>query len=191
MPIRTTKPLAATLPISQANVTNLTTDLAAKSPVVGTPVVRGPFAFAYNTANINNGVAFYTPTLNDWLIEAWIEVITGFNGTTPKADIGQFTGGAGETGFWQALVSGYPLDSPWSTLSGSADNPSWAGGSTNNYDLIGAGSFNTSQVAPARFRTTRPLGVVVSQDGTTGGTAVGGSAGAAKIYIITATPIAF
>ena len=40
------------------------------------------------TRGWTNGIAFYTPTVNDVLLDAWISVLTAFDGTTPLGDVG-------------------------------------------------------------------------------------------------------
>ena len=171
----------------------------------GAAVVRGPFSFAYDTPNLNAGVAFYTPTVGDILLDAWVEVTTAWDGTTPLGDVGAFNPDAYG---WFANCAG-PLDMT------KADS-TVIGGLDGNVDLMQLSGLNdlgsvpyVNQVSgagpslevisppdgfrycPARFTSANPLKVVVSQDGTAGGTAPGASQGAAKIYIVTATPVAF
>ena len=203
MPEGTTTPnnglLVATLPIAEANVTNLTTDLAAK----GNSFVRGPFSFAYNTANLNTGVAFYTPAVGDILLDAWIEVDTGFNGTTPTADIGQFV--ASNSGIFGINAISVLLDIADSTtnapslLTATSGVDFGSGVGHGGYAVSGTQlEFNSStpslsgfRAVPGKFTTTDALKLVVSQNGQKGGSAIGGSAGAGKVYIVTATPVAF
>ena len=159
----------------------------------GAPVVRGPYSFTYQTAGLTNGVAFYTPTIDDILIEAWIEVDTAFNGTTPHADISQFTGTStpyglwgwnGVTGFGIDLAQVDTLDAGGGPLTGA----NYVSGSAYNVSLADAAPGHIRK-APIRFTTADPLLLVVSTDGTKGGTAVGGTTGAGRIYIVTATPV--
>lgn len=197
MPISIAPPLAATLPISQADVTGLTAALAAKAPVAGTPVVRGPFSFTFATAGLNNGVAFYTPTVNDVLLEAWIEVDTAFDGTTPRADLSQYTGADTPYGFfgWSSVLGpGIDLAVVDTTANGGGplQGAFPTGGGVTIHNIALSQSYGEHQRrTPARFTTADPLLLVVSQDGTKGGAAVGGAAGAARVYVITATPVAF
>ncbi len=163
------------------------TQLEAAAYPWGMAVVRGPYSFAYNTASINSGVTVYTPTVNDILIDAWIEVTTAFNGTTPLADIGSFSGTT--SGLFDISGGAVPLGTADTTATGGA------GISINTtaltFALSGQDGTSTKRTSHSRFTATTPLKLVVSQDGLAGGTAVGGSTGAGKLYIVTATPRAF
>jgi hypothetical protein len=154
--------------------------------LTGSVVVRGPYSFAYNTASINSGVTVYTPTSDDILIDVWIEVTTAFNGTTPKADVGSFSGTT--SGLFDINANAVPLGTADSTTAGGA------GISVNTtagvMTLSSQDGGSTKRMAASRFTSTTPLKLVVSQTGLSGGTAVGGSAGAGKLYIVTATPLA-
>lgn len=141
------------------------------------------FAFAYDTANLDTGAALYTPTVGDILLDAWIEIDTAWNGTTPLCDIGEFTSGA---------VSGYLYD----TIGPIGPNQADADDGTNTILQGGRISLLSSadavvnasvllkvsgagpnlyvsapnngglRTAPAKFMTANPVCVVVSQDGT-------------------------
>ena len=164
------------------------------APSAGSPVIRGPFAFAYDTPNINNGVPFYTPTVGEILVEMWVEVITAFDGTTPKADISQFTGTSSPYGLWGWNTIPFLLDttidsidSGGGPLVGAA--PTGGGGTVHGVPL--SQSYSAHQrYAPARFVSADPLLLVVSQDGLKGGAAIGGSQGSGNVYLITGTPVA-
>lgn len=158
------------------------------------PVVRGPYAFAFNTPNIQNGILFYVPTVNDILLDAWIEVDTAFDGTTPQADIGPFDGDT--VGYFGNAFQAIDLSVADNVWTGSHLRSSTQGGAQSNYPLsLGGIFFNLTTIvrrsAPAKFLTADPLLLVVSQDGEKGGAAVGGAAGAGLVYIVTATPTAF
>ena len=63
MPISIAPPLAATLPISEANVTNLTTDLAAKIPIADTTgVVIDTTSYPNTFTNVGNLVTVVFPS---------------------------------------------------------------------------------------------------------------------------------
>ncbi len=51
-------------------------------------IVVRKFPFAYNTAGLSDGAALYTPTVCDLIMDAWIEIDTAWNGTTPLGDFG-------------------------------------------------------------------------------------------------------
>ena len=74
----------------------------------GAPIVR-KFPFAFDTPDILTGAALYTPTVDDILIDAWIEIDTAWDGTTPFGDFGTFGGGAGNLGFLRGL-SNFAVD---------------------------------------------------------------------------------
>lgn len=165
----------------------------------GAPTIRGPFSFAYNTAGLAAGVAFYTPTIGDWLLDAWVEVDTAFNGTTPTCDIGQFPG-AGTGGLFVCSPVGYGIDltkQDSSSVNTSGLLVSTAAGL--GALTLGAGNVyfsatddpEYSRIAPGKFVTADPLLLVASQTGFRNATAIDSTAGAAKAYIITATPVAF
>ncbi len=163
--------------------------ITAANMLAGMAIVRGPFAFAFNTASINSGVTIYTPTVGDILLEAWIELTTSFNGTTPKGDIGTFVGTS--SGLWKnSLFAGLPFDLT-STAAAEAAGTGVLVGQSAAFTLDPlsvAAQGDRRNYIPARFTATNPLKIVVSQDGLAGGAAVGGSAGAGNIYIVTATP---
>ncbi len=161
------------------------------SSSLGAPVVRGPFSFAFATPGLTAGVAFYTPTIDDLWLDWWIEVDTAFDGTTPFADVGTFLGTT--QGTWAAT------DSPGSafTLTTAGNELGGAGvfgmsgvnsPGQNAITAVGDGISNAEPFFPARFTAANPLKLVVSQDGLAGGAAVGGAAGAGRLYIVTATP---
>ncbi len=181
--------------------------------------VRGPYSFTYATAGLAVGVTFYTPTVADILLDAWIEVDTAWDGTTPKGDIG--------FGGFDNNIAGFGLFAyAFGTGVGYVDmtqaaSPGPGGGATAGLMLSGAGGLrgldgageafdllhvpntppptaltrltpdNAFPTLPMKFRAASPLVVCVSQTGDTTGAAPGASQGAAKLYIITATPVAF
>jgi hypothetical protein len=152
--------------------------------VPGAAIVHGPFAFAYSDAGINNGKAFYTPKIGDVLLDLWIEIDTAFNGTTPLIDVGTFVG---STSGLLAAASG--------TFSGGTPDSDSAGtgylcgvGSNATTGLVSASSPGNPRVAPGVFTAANPLKVVLSRNGLAGGPAPGGTQGAGKIYLVTATP---
>ena len=153
----------------------------------GAAIVRGPYSFAFDTPGINDGVAFYTPTVGDILYDVWYVVTTAFNGTTPFADVSQYTGSGAPGGLASGVATAHDL-----TVAASINN----GGGPANATTTDSSSYltlryNNGAALPGLFTTADPLKLVVSQDGLKGGAAVGGSAGAGKVYIVTSTPVAF
>lgn len=176
----------------------------------GVAIVRA-FPFAYNTAGILTGAALYTPTIGDVLLDGWIEIDTGWNGTTPQADIGTF--GSQNTGIFAATTGeALSLTNPDTAsgalaciliaqrLSGLAQmsDLTWptsnegqglyvvAGAAVN---FIAAPITNGARLFPTKFVSAAPIKVCVSQDGTNTGANPGASQGAATLYLVTATPV--
>lgn len=137
--------------------------------------------FAYNTADLNNGLTIFTPAVDDILLDVWVEVTTAFNGTTPKWDVGTFVGGnAGILDDTTGLAIGDLVpDSEGSSNAGLLNN-----GSGSNYALSNVSGVTGVRGVPARFTATNPFKIVVSQNGAKGGTAIGGSTGAATVYAL-------
>lgn len=159
------------------------------TPAAGSARVLGPFPFAFDDAGLENGIAFYTPTVNDVLLDAWISVLTAFDGTTPLGDVGIFTGG--NTGGLFANNNA-AIDMTAADADGQSGQGLLAGNTLSDL-LVSDINVTTPAVfsaryVPARFTAANPLGIVVSQDGSAGGTAVGGTAGAGAVYLMVATP---
>lgn len=140
----------------------------------GHPVVRA-FPFAFDTPNLLNGATLYTPTVGDILLGFWIAVTTPWNGTTPKGDL-YF----GSDGGWFVVQGSQVVDME-------NDLPAFPGGYSQlpgDLGAMGWGQFGFPMVA----RTTDPIKVAVSQDGSAGGSDPGSSQGEAILYLVTATP---
>lgn len=144
--------------------------------------LEGPFPFSFDDADADEGIAFYTPTVGEILVDAWFEVSTAFDGTTPKADIGQFSGGDTEGYFG---IAGDAVDL-------TADDEASASGGL----VFNSGGGSLAAIAhsagyryvPGRFASADPLEYVLSQDGLPGGTAIDSTAGAGAIYLIVMAP---
>ena len=153
---------------------------------LGAAIVRGPFSFAFDTPNLNNGVAFYAPQVDEILLNGWIEVDVAFNGTTPFPEIGTFVGFSG--GFFNGNMRLDAIDDERigaGMLIGANRDQS----GTTNIPLQALNS-EDHRFVPMRFTAANPLKLVVSQNGLAGGDPVGGTAGSGRVYIITATPVA-
>ncbi len=158
----------------------------------GVPIVRA-FPFAFNTPGILTGAALYTPTIGDLLFDAWFEIDTAWDGTTPKGDVGTFIGSA--AGLWgnsQGLNVNMaaPDDASYSSfvdflLSGSGAPASSVAMAWANH---GVPANELTRFLPAKFVLADPIKVVVSQDGTTTGADPGSTHGAAVLFLVTATP---
>lgn len=166
----------------------LAVDVDTAAPA-GVAVIR-KFPFAFNTPGLLTGHAVYTPTVGDVLLDAWIEVVTTWDGTTPRSDIGSFVGT--NLGIF---ANADPTDFQAAQL-GSADSGYAGDGYIYATDLtlslvesIGVTpKASAYRAAPGRFTLAHPLKVVVSQDGTSTGADPGSTQGAAVLYLVTATP---
>lgn len=151
----------------------------------GAPVVRA-FPFAFDSPNILTGHAVYTPTVGDILLDAWIEIDTAWNGTTPLGDFGEFVGTA------QGLFAGGNGPTGLTTMSGPDTNlvgvGYLAGNNGESLAALSAAGSAGFRVAPGKFTTVDPIKVVVSQDGTNTGADPGSTQGSAVLYLVTATP---
>lgn len=164
---------------------NITFNDSAAQPfypgVTGALTMRGPYAVAFDTASLNAGVAIgYTPAIGDVFTVITVTT-TAFNGTTPLLDVG-FTGDT--NGFY------YEASGENAALDVSAILSTTAFDVANN-STLNATTPIASLPAWAYAKAADALLVWVSQDGTKGGTAIGGTAGAANLYILQATPLAF
>lgn len=165
------------LSVTVSNPTGPTVDLSvAVSPGILSHV---QFPFAYDDANLNDGITCYTPTAGTWLYDAWIEVDTAWDGTTP---IGNF-GGTAYGLLFAGLTAGVNMSNP-DTDGGNTGAPI-AGASGNT--SLNALSNTTGPRQIGKWTSTDPLKVWVSQDGTIGGTAPGASQGAAILHLIILT----
>jgi hypothetical protein len=170
----------------------------------GTAVVR-KFPFAYNTPGILTGAALYTPTIGDILLDAWVEIDTAWNGTTPFGDVGDFHNG---TGLFVSMGFNHPVPMNLAD-SGIGGGPYLIGGSANDLALwdaiaqiaeypvpapvpssvsIASGQGNANRYVPGKFTTADPVKFCVSQDGSDTGANPGSTQGAAILYLVTATP---
>ena len=142
-------------------------------------VLRTPVAITHATAGLNTGVPLYVPRVGEIVTAVWVDITTAFDGTTPLLDVGQFTD-AGTDG-WIVTAGGTGVDcSAASTIA--------SGGTTGAVIMSDVGAASTPVCLPARCPTEAPILVVVSQDASKGGTAVGGTAGAATVYVETIRP---
>jgi hypothetical protein len=160
--------------------------VVAPAATPGAPVVRA-FPFAFDSPNILTGHAVYTPTVGDILLDAWIEIDTAWNGTTPLGDFGEFVGTA------QGLFAGGNGPTGLTTMSGPDTNlvgvGYLAGNNGESLAALSAAGSAGFRVAPGKFTTVDPIKVVVSQDGTNTGADPGSTQGAAVLYLVTATPV--
>jgi hypothetical protein len=156
----------------------------------GSPIVRA-FPFAFDTPNLVTGATIYSPAVGELLLDAWIEIDTPWDGTTPKGDLGGRLNASFPAGIWGAYT-GEPLDmtkaddfnasselgdnlfsgnnlGPLSTMAGIATPSSFEWGlyqvSGANVDLIATPTSSGARIVPIKFTGVNPLKVIVSVDG--------------------------
>lgn len=132
------------------------------------------------------GVQFYVPTIEDILLDAWIEVDTVWDGSSPKADIGRFRVPSDNDGLFAVGIG--PV-----TMTNAASENAMAGSLSTfqNPSLVIAAGYNGGGAPPLRFTTADPLYVIVTSGGNRIQDDPGSSQGQARLYIVTATPVAF
>jgi hypothetical protein len=142
----------------------------------GNTVVR-KFPFTFSETDLAFGAPLYTPTVGDILLDAWIEVDTAWDGTTPLGDIGIiFTGAFPFTpfdgiaqGFFYAM-SGSGADAVPMTHADSAGGIGVLG-TVFSMTAVGRSIFNGHRYFPAKFTVADPVGVIVTVDGRSPGSA--------------------
>lgn len=151
----------------------------------GAAIVRGPFSFTFATANLAAGVAVYTPTVADLLLDVLVVVDTVWDGTTPLLDVGTAVGTTnGILNFYGGAVQ---MDiAPDDETPGTGILFSSTPGTSLVASAAESGWFRAAGIVTA----VNPLKVWVSQDGSAGGADPGASQGAARLYVVTATPVA-
>lgn len=170
------------------------------------------FPFAYNTPGILTGAALYTPTADDVLLDAWFQITTAWNGTTPLGDFGIFdvnhsgwlktgsglnpvdmtvayddTGMFGPLGLW----IGGPSSLTAAEIVNLMNNSLLATGVSSPFAVgVTATALGQLDVAlvPAQIAAATPFKICVSQSGATNGADPGATQGAAVLYLVTATP---
>ena len=144
------------------------------------------FAFDYTTANLNTGVALYTPQSGEVLLDAWIQVTSVWDGTTPTADFGMLlTPNEGLLAVLTTLSSSNRLQD-MTVGAVTQYGLTYDGGTANN--LANASSWADVALVPSFFSSTDPFCVVVSTDGTVSGGATGSTTGSAVLFLLTGLP---
>ena len=157
------------------------------SEVALAPVVHR-IAFAYNTPGLVAGAPLYVPKIGDVLLDAWIEVDTAWDGTTPLGDFGLFAnsfpgflatiGTAISESAFQDMTAAVSAATLGVAIDPAANNDAAA---LSSHDLL-------KQYVPCKFVTADPVCVCVTRTGLPGGASPGSTKGAAALCIITATP---
>lgn len=150
-----------------------------------------PFTFA-DAADLANGIETgYTPAVGDVLLDAWFGLDTAFNANPTMADIGTFTGGHGSFGL-------FANSGPVPDLHNDADIAPDGNDGVLYVQTSRALSSGVIQEAAGgncpswqiRFTAADPLLLVVSQDGTIGGTPTAATAGAGVLFLVVSSPAA-
>jgi len=162
----------------------------------GVSIVR-KFPFAYNTPDLLTGAALYVPTVGDILYDAWLEIVTAWDGTTPTGSIGilEEIQATGVSFFGQAPLGANPdMTIADTSTVGVLNNAEGAGAAPTLLSVANfwsGGSLDYQRVVPAKFVSASPVSVYVSQNsnpGGHGGLDPGSAQGAAVLYLVTATP---
>ena len=144
------------------------------------PVNLLRFDFAFDTADLEAGAPLHTLAEDEILLNAWFEIDTAWDGTTPFGDIGVL----GTTGLFRYVIG-----------SGSVDMTAAGFQGIGNLFVPGAasqvltGSGNEGSFAPARAQGgPTDLLLWVSSDGTQGGGDPAASQGAGSLYLLVGAP---
>lgn len=142
--------------------------------------------FEFDTPGLDEGVELFTPQVNDVLLDGWVSVIEGFNGTTPKLDMGTFVNSP--SGLYCQPVDIDEEDPVDVFGDGVRVSSGLRRSISSSYITLGAidGNFKAWQ---AIFTETNPLKVVVSQNGESGGDPIGGTSGSAIFYLLISSSV--
>ncbi len=129
------------------------------------------------------GKVLYTPTIGDVLLDIWVQLDTGWDGTTPVLDVGTFVGNTSgmftaQSVTFQPTVGKEDTEAEGDGVLGSTHYPS----------IAAASGANSRRFPPALFTASSPLLCVVSVGGARLNSPTVSTQGAANIYIVTATP---
>ncbi len=139
------------------------------------------------------GIPILVPAPGLTLLDAWIEVITAFNGTTPKADIGTFSGqntGLYNLAAWTTAVDLTAADGVAGGAGLRVGNAATFNGNLQLEQAAGQAGSGKGRVVPAVFTDVLPLLVLATQSGQKGGTALDSTAGYARAHAIVCPGIA-
>ena len=161
---------------------------AGSGPTPGVPVWTA-YAFAYNDAGLDSGVSILTPTVDDLLLDAILEVDTAWDGTTPLFDFGTFMGGTSGLLSYQGVgpIDMTVADTQVGDNAGLLRGDQRGTGLASNVISGGVSLSNTDRWS-YKFTATNPLYIVVSQTGGPGGGDPASSQGSAILYLQTVTP---
>lgn len=149
-------------------------------------LLRFPFTFA--SPGLTTGRALVTLPIGAVIYDIGIQIPIAFDGTTPFADVGAFSG---NTGLFASLAGdAVALGSADDTVSDNVGlseppGPTWLQAAIGSVGAAGGSAF-----LPGALYVTAitQLSLVVSQSGQKGGTATGATAGVGVVYVLAATP---
>jgi hypothetical protein len=152
------------------------------------PLYVRSLSFSFATAGLTTGVPFVQVRAGDVIYDIGIAVTVAFNGTTPLADVGTFSG---NTGLFDQLA-GATVDLTSANVA-IVDNTGLSSATSANWLQAAVGSAGAAlggSYQPAQVTVTADsfLSLVVSQTGAKGGSATGASAGSGFVYVVTSTP---
>jgi hypothetical protein len=149
----------------------------------------GPFPFTFATPGLTTGVPLVILPEGALIYDIGIVVIETFDGTTPLADVGEFSG---TTGLFKDLATAavdvtvpYDQNASGSTHILSASNNAWLAPAIGS---IGADAGAVYLPGTLVTFAATTLSLVVSQDGAKGGTATGATHGTGSVFVLVATP---
>jgi hypothetical protein len=185
---------ATSVAFSGATVTDAgsgVADVSVGAAASGSPRVL-KFPFAYDTPGLLTGHAIYTPTIGDILLDAWFEIDTAWDGTTPLGDCGAFVGV--NYGAFAACTGAVHMSAEDQEVAGTGLLFSAAAANIPNELALAGIYWNGDALVTTRailkFTAANPIKVVVSQDGTNTGADPVSTQGAAILYLVVATPVA-
>jgi len=149
----------------------------------------GPYTITSATNGLTTGAPLVTLPIGAIIYDIGVAITVGFNGTTPKIDIGTFSGTHGL--FNELAGSVIELTDPLVAvtendgLETNGDSESWLQAAVAS---IGADAGNAFFPPAIYVSAISTLVAVVSQDGTKGGSATGATTGTALVYVLAATP---
>lgn len=149
----------------------------------------GPFTVKSSTSGLTTGVPICTLPVGAVVYDIGVFVTTGFDGTTPLLDVGSFSGTTGLfanlAGTAVELADALVAVTDNAGLESNQDSHSWLAAAVGSVGAAAGAAFLPPEVFVSAIST---LSVVVSQDGTKGGTAAGSTTGTALVYVVVATP---
>lgn len=163
--------------------------LAVSAQTVGSAgAVRifGPFRFGFDTPGLNSGVEFYTPTVGDILVDAFVQFPVAFDGLSPQFDCIDIYGDTNGLFYNNnAPVNATAATAPGNALLAYGRVASSLSSALLTYDTAHPQSFPPFQ---SKVNKPTPWKLWVSSNGRAGGAAVGATKGEAELYLVMASP---